>query len=183
MLYSSLGNLHSNPAVGVIVPDLETSDALFLTGHATILYGAEAGAVLSRSNLAVRIAVSDAVFIKSHLSFHTSDEGVEFSPYNPPLRRLLTEADVPLADSGRVEITAKLVGREELTRSVNRYQFLLEGDAVKQDEPMWRAGQYVTLDFEEELSIGYAHMNDDDPQSLNEDYKVRGLPLLSKKLL
>jgi NAD(P)H-flavin reductase len=171
-LYSTLGNLQANPAVGIVVPDYETSDALFLTGHATILYGADAGAVLPRSNLAVRITVSDAKFIKSHLSFRTSDESVEYSPYNPPVRRLQTEGDVPLADSTKGEILAKLVGREKLTGSVNRYQFELEGDGVKKDELMWRAGQYVTLDFEDELSVGYAHMNDDDPQSLNEDYKV-----------
>ncbi|KAI7337887.1 hypothetical protein KC315_g2061 [Hortaea werneckii] len=33
-----------------------------------------------------------------------------------------------------------------------------------------RPGQYVTLDFSEHLDIGYSHMRDDDPRSLNDDF-------------
>lgn len=163
------------------MPDFETSDALFVTGQATILYGPEASAVLARSKLAVRINATSLRFVKSHLPFRdTGAEDTELSPYNPPLRRLVKEADTPLADEGKSKMVARLVGREELTKSVNRYKFVLEGKALGQGQELWRAGQYVTLDFEEELDNGYAHMNDDDPQSLNEDYKVRGGLIFSK---
>lgn len=36
--------------------------------------------------------------------------------------------------------------------------------------PVWRSGEAVTLDFSPELDNGYAHMKDDEPQALNDDY-------------
>jgi ferredoxin-NADP reductase len=36
--------------------------------------------------------------------------------------------------------------------------------------PAWKAGQAVTLDFAPELEMGWEHMNDEEPQSLNDDY-------------
>ncbi|ERS96522.1 hypothetical protein HMPREF1624_06726 [Sporothrix schenckii ATCC 58251] len=35
---------------------------------------------------------------------------------------------------------------------------------------VWQAGQYITLDFGTELDLGWSHMRDDDPQSLNDDF-------------
>lgn len=34
----------------------------------------------------------------------------------------------------------------------------------------YNPGQYVALSFEEELGMGYSHMRDDDPRSLNDDF-------------
>ncbi|KAH1604999.1 hypothetical protein KXX44_002048 [Aspergillus fumigatus] len=34
----------------------------------------------------------------------------------------------------------------------------------------WAPGQYATFSFQEELDLGYCHMLDDDPLSLNDDY-------------
>ncbi|KAF7562735.1 hypothetical protein G7046_g1405 [Stylonectria norvegica] len=65
----------------------------------------------------------------------------------------------------RPDLEARLIKREPLTPTISRFTFRLDGV-----RPAWRAGQYVTLDFEPELGAGYAHMRDDDPQSLNDDY-------------
>lgn len=153
-----------NPAIGIVIPDFEKADALFVTGQAEILQGEEARSVIARTKLAIRIRVLEARFIRGCLPF--TGELVERSMYNPPVRPLLSESDVPLATDS-TGLKARLVDRQELTPTINRYRFELEGGKVSS----WHAGQYATFDFEPELGMGYAHMNDDDPQSLNEDYK------------
>lgn len=165
-LYQTLGNFKVNPLIGIAIPDFDTADVLHLTGSASILVGEDASSLLAKTNLAVKITVTDARFIKSSLPFR--GDVLEYSPYNPAVRHLVSERHaVQPISSTRPDIHASLVKREVLTPSVNRFTFKLEGrDAV----PAWRAGQYVTLDFEPELGGGYAHMKDDDPQSLNDDY-------------
>lgn len=60
------------------------------------------------------------------------------------------------------------MNREVLSPSVARVTFELtsEDGAL----PDWKAGEAVTLDFSPELDNGYAHMQDDDPQALNDDH-------------
>lgn len=168
-LYQTLGNLYTNPLVGVVFPDFETSDALFLTGTASILVGNEASSILARTNLAVKITVSGARFVKGGLPFQGTS--LDTSPYNPPIRYLLSER-APLVEGvsgGRSKLEASLVKREVLTPTINRFTLKLSSITGKSIQP-WHAGQHLTLDFDEELSSGYAHMNDDDPQLLNEDF-------------
>lgn len=168
-LYQTLGNLYTNPLVGVVIPDFETSDALFLTGTASILIGDEASSILARTNLAVKITVSGARFVKGGLAFQGTV--LDTSPYNPPVRYLLSER-TPLIEStsgGASKLEASLIRREVLTPTINRFTLKLSSINGKSIQP-WHAGQHLTLDFEQELSSGYAHMNDDDPQLLNEDF-------------
>ncbi|GJC91036.1 hypothetical protein ColLi_13874 [Colletotrichum liriopes] len=141
---STLGNLKENPLVGVAIPDFETSDVLYLTGSASILVGKDAAAHLPHTKLAVKITVAAAVFVESGLPFVGTP--LEASPYNPPVRRLLSEQQHTVSSEARTGRTATLLRRE------------------------WEAGQYVTLDFSEELDVGWSHMRDDEPQSLNDDY-------------
>ena len=162
-----MGNLNVNPLIGIVFPDYETSDALYMTGSASILYGDEATSLLPRTNLALKITITAARLVKSGLPFH--GRLVDYSPYNPPLRLLHTEHDSHLAaQPAKPDLAATLVAREKLTPTVARFTLRLAAgrDAV----PTWFAGQYVTLDFHDELATGYAHMNDADPQSLNDDY-------------
>ncbi|KAJ6787302.1 hypothetical protein PWT90_07617 [Aphanocladium album] len=167
-LYQTLGNLKINPHVGIVVPNFDTSDVLYLTGSASILVGADAAAVMVRTNLAVQITVTAAHFVRRGLPFRGTP--LELSPYNPPVRHLLGEPGAhhhASSFAARPALTATLAGREVLTPSVSRFTFTLEGE---RDKMRWLAGQHVTLDFGEELNHGYAHMRDDDPQSLNDDF-------------
>ncbi|OHE94265.1 oxidoreductase FAD-binding domain-containing protein [Colletotrichum orchidophilum] len=137
-----------------------------LTGSASILVGQDAAAYLPRTKLAVKITVTSAVFVQSGLPF--SGVPLEPSPYNPPVRPLFTEQQqhAPLTLAGEEEAarTATLLRREILTPTIARFVFSLEPAA------QWEAGQYVTLDFAEELDVGWSHMRDEEPQSLNDDY-------------
>jgi ferredoxin-NADP reductase len=162
-LYQSLGNLVSHPEIGICIPDFDTGDVLYLTGIATILTEKDASALLPHSNLAIKIQVTESRFVLTGLPFR-GDQG-EFSPYNPPVRRLAVEGATDLDDGKTSEnLTAELVNKEELSPTITRYRFKASKD-VK-----YSPGQWVALDFSEELDQGYSHMRDDDPLSLNDDH-------------
>ncbi|KAF2396963.1 putative oxidoreductase [Trichodelitschia bisporula] len=160
-MYQSLGNLLNTPLIGIVIPDYDTGDALYLTGTTTILPGEEAARVLPRSNLAVKIKVTESRFIKQALPFR----GIpgEQSPYNPAVRALASEGNIASqfqAPSNRAQIVEKIV----LGPTVSRYRLKLASPVT------YKAGQWVALDFSEELDIGYSHMRNDDPTSLNDDF-------------
>ncbi|PYH45096.1 putative oxidoreductase, FAD-binding [Aspergillus saccharolyticus JOP 1030-1] len=164
-LYQTLGNLQTDPRAGYVFPDFETGNALYVTGETRILVGKDAARVLPRSNLAVVVTVTAAKCVEKSLAFR----GVagEPSPYNPPVRYLTTEK-VSAADmKGDSSITATLIRKEILTPAISRFRFRIS-DPGKLGT--WIPGQYATLSFWDELNIGYSHMRDDDPTSLNDDY-------------
>ncbi|RYP06759.1 hypothetical protein DL764_002956 [Monosporascus ibericus] len=170
-LYQTLGNLHVNPKVGIVVPDYETSNVLYLTGETQLLVGQAAAKLMPHTKLAVKIVVQEARLVKDGLSFR--GEVGKRSPYNPPVRRLAAEGARGLAGaSSEATATATLVGRENLSPTVSRYTFRLSPALIGDGKPlkMWKPGQHVTLDFSEELDAGYSHMNDEDPQCLNDDF-------------
>jgi NAD(P)H-flavin reductase len=160
-LYQSLGNLMVTPLAGLAFPDFDSGDILYITGHTEILIGKDAATLLPRSNLAVKIKVIEAIFVKEGLPFRgTADEP---SPYNPNVRLLPSEGNIA-AQIKDEQNTARLVGKTKLTPTINRYRF-----AMINPSP-YKAGQWVAMDFSKELDIGYSHMRNDDPRSLNDDY-------------
>ena len=167
-LYQTLGNLYTNPRAGLVFPDFDTGDVLYVTGNTEIIIGQEAAALLPRSNLAIMIHVTAARFVQRGLAF--LGEAGERSPYNPPVRLLATERAQALPDAqignGKVAY-ASLLARELLAPTIARFRFAISDPEVA---GKWKPGQYVALAFEDELSIGYSHMRDDDPKSLNDDY-------------
>ena len=165
-LYQTLGNLYTTPKAGLIFPDFDSADALYLTGTTEILFGKDAAAVIPRSNLAVRINVEAARFVQQGLAFR-GDTG-ERSPYNPPVRYLSTERGLLDAQSSDSRVVyAKLLAKDILTPTIARFRFSISDPEAA---GRWKPGQYVALAFEDELSSGYSHMRDDDPRSLNDDY-------------
>lgn len=165
-LYQTLGNLYTNPKAGLIFPDFETGDVLYFTGTTEIVLGEAAAAVLPRSNLVIKINVVVARFVQQGLAFR--GETGERSPYNPPIRFLPTERALPDAQSKNNKVAyASLLAREMLTPLIARFRFNVSDPEAA---GRWKPGQYVALAFEDELSIGYSHMRDDDPTSLNDDY-------------
>ncbi|KAL7935531.1 hypothetical protein V8C35DRAFT_333994 [Trichoderma chlorosporum] len=166
-LYQSLGNLKVNPLIGIVIPDFITSDVLYLTGSATILVGKDASDLLVRTQLAVKISVTGAKFVQSGLPFRGIP--IEYSPYNPPPRYLVAEQSESTTKAlhSSSDMSATFVKREVITPTISRFTFKL---ASEKQFPAWHAGQYVTLDFAPQLSQGWSHMRDHDPQSLNDDF-------------
>ncbi|KAF5864836.1 hypothetical protein ETB97_006375 [Aspergillus alliaceus] len=165
-LYQTLGNLQTTPLAGYVFPDFETGNALYLTGQTEVLIGKEAAALLPRSNLVVKVTVTTARYVEKSLAFR----GIAGprSPYNPSVRYLATEKASPAAiGEGKSSATATLIKKELLTPTICRFRFQIY-DPSKIGT--WLPGQYATLSFQDELDMGYSHMRDDDPLSINDDY-------------
>ena len=158
--YQTLGNLRVTPLAGLVIPDFETGDALYATCEAKILAQGEAAAMIPRTNLVIVLTLKAMRFVRRSLAFRAVD--VEASPYNPPVRPLVTEKAEKIVFAAPIA-TAALTERTNYTNDVARLKF-------ETDRPVsWTRGQHVALSFESELGTGYAHMNDNDPRSLNDD--------------
>ncbi|KAL6247242.1 hypothetical protein RBB50_005586 [Rhinocladiella similis] len=174
-LYQTLGNLETTPRAGLVFPDFSTGDVLYVTGETTTLVGAEASNIIAKSTLAVRLNITSARLVQTGLSFRgtpTDDATHGLSPYNPRVRFLLSETKDPATATSVISgssspTTASLVAKTRLTPTITRYRFALDDPAVFGP---WKPGQYVTLDLSAELDMGYSHMRDDDPTSLNDDF-------------
>lgn len=160
-LYQTLGNLQVTSKAGLVFPDLETGNVLYVTGTTQILIGKEASDIIPHSNLAVKVKVTAARLVQSGLPLR--GQPGETSPYNPNVRLLASEGNIA-AKFGGPRNTAKLIGKERITATIWRYRFAIT------NPKRYGAGQWVALDFSHELDIGYSHMRDDDPSSLNDDF-------------
>ncbi|EXJ69362.1 uncharacterized protein A1O5_07398 [Cladophialophora psammophila CBS 110553] len=171
-LYQTLGNLESTPHAGLVIPDFETGDVLYVTGDTETLVGAAASKVITKSNLAVSLKVTAARLVENGLPFRgrlMDDASQGRSPYNPRVRYLTsekTDAFAKTAGDGP-PTTAKLIKKTKITPTVTRYRFALADPGVFGP---WKPGQYVAMDLAAEMDMGYSHMRDDDPTSLNDDY-------------
>ncbi len=163
-LYQTLGNLTTTPRAGLVFPDYDSGSVLYVTGTTEILVREDANRLLPRSNMVVKIKIEAARFVEKGLGFR----GVpgEPSPYNPPVRFLTNEQVHELVNSSK-QICANLVERKILTPTIARFRFNI---ADPESASRWKPGQYVALSFQDELDIGYSHMRDDDPKSLNDDF-------------
>lgn len=165
-LYQSLGNMQTTPLAGFVFPDFETGNVLYATGKTEVLVGRDAANLLPRSNLAVKITVTSSRFIEKGLAFR--GEAGAPSPYNPAVRYLTTEKVTPGAQEiGQPSVSATLIKKVPLTPSINRFRFRVSDP---KSAGKWTPGQYATLSFEDELDMGYCHMRDDDPTSINDDF-------------
>ncbi|KAI0407165.1 hypothetical protein F4802DRAFT_605676 [Xylaria palmicola] len=181
-LYQTLGNLRDDPVAGLVVPDFETGDVLYLTGRTTILAGERAAAYMPHAKLAVRIDIAEARFVRDGLPFR--GDVIDYSPYNPPVRRLVAEKKDgeegdELDGAANAVAVATLLTRQAITPTISRYVFRLTptrgggsgtGNGGGGGLHAWWPGQHVTFDFSAELDHGYSHMRDADPQSLNDDF-------------
>ncbi|KAJ5136587.1 Riboflavin synthase-like beta-barrel [Penicillium atrosanguineum] len=163
-LYQTLGNLQTTPLAGYVVPDFETGNVLYVTGRTEVLVGQDAAAILPRSKLAVRVTVTAAFFVERGLAFRGNPG--EPSPYNPAVRYLSTEKNILTEAEKDTDMSATLIKKETITPNIHRFRF-----RYNSSKPIsWTPGQYATLSFQDELDMGYSHMRDDDPASLNDDY-------------
>jgi ferredoxin-NADP reductase/predicted pyridoxine 5'-phosphate oxidase superfamily flavin-nucleotide-binding protein len=164
-LYQSLGNLRLNPAIGLTFPDYETGNVLYTTGKASILVGTDAARLLPGSNLAVLITFDEVRFVAQGLPFRGARKDGYESPYNPAVRRLATEGNIKTSlVSVPTSRVARLVKKTLITPSLARFTFAVPGGI------QYQPGQWIALDFKADLDIGYSHMRNDDPRSLNDDF-------------
>ena len=113
------------------------------------------------------------------------------SPYNPKIRYLVSELPED-NKSKRIEtvppdeyadrtveawrnrdegMSATLIKKDKLTSTITKYRFRIGNAKIEEgNPPLWMPGQYVALDFSDELYTGYSHMRDDNPGSLNDDF-------------
>ncbi|KAF3903222.1 hypothetical protein ABW20_dc0103683 [Dactylellina cionopaga] len=171
-LYQTLGNLKVTPLAGLTFPDYNTGDMLYLTGTVEILVGDEAESLMRSCKLGVKFTVTAARYSKASLGVRLAEtESVGWSPYNPMVRYLTNEQKGQKLlglSNGQSGLTVRLLKKVKITDTVARFTFQLGGKRDKTQ--LWKAGQYAMLGFEDELSSGYRHMDDSDPQGLNDDY-------------
>jgi len=166
--YQSLGNIETDKQVGLAFPNFVTGDILYITGNAENLFDAAAESLMPRVSLLTRIQVTGAVFVKGALNLQlVSDE--QLSPYNPPVRYLRSELEEMGHAADIVEtsksIDASLVSVRRLSDTVSTFTFELS-----EEIDAWLPGGFGIFDFSEMLDTGYSHMNESNPQLVNEDY-------------
>ncbi|TKB28046.1 hypothetical protein FCL47_00710 [Desulfopila sp. IMCC35006] len=106
---------------------------------------------------------------------------VQFSPYKPPVRYLPEELLAMGTAGEELSIGATLVDAHKLAGDIGTYTLSL-------DKPIsCLPGQYVILDFSDSLHREYTHMNDGNPQLINDDFirtfTVSSAPPLKKGFL
>ncbi|ORY17433.1 oxidoreductase-like protein [Clohesyomyces aquaticus] len=162
-LYQTLGNFQMNPKVGMVFPDYETGDVVYLTGRTEILIKNQAATLLPGSNLAIKIMIDEARHVESGLPFRGTRKIP--SPYNPLVRTLASEGNFKSSVLGTPSHKhATLIKKTKISPKVSRFTFAVSGGVN------YTPGQWAAFDFSKDMDIGYSHMRDDDPKSLNDDF-------------
>lgn len=176
---SSLGNVHSDRVAGVTVPLMQKGrpiDVVYLTGDAEVLLGEASRSIFPGVSTCVRIVITGFMHVKDAVpllpcSFDPAEgvddfqgegeDGVGWSPYNPPVRRLrseLTSASTEdTAPSDAASNEASISNFVQHTPDLATFTFKIS-HPVK-----YTAGQHIILDcaalLDDEVKE-YKHMSD-----------------------
>lgn len=167
--YQSLGNIETDKQVGLVFPDFTNGNILYVTGEAENLFEKDAEKLMPRVTLLTQIRITGAVYVEGGVNLAmTATE--QLSPYNPPLRYLQQELEqMGRADLSSIAdeqgISASLVALEQLTSSVSTFTFALSRSI---DVPL--PGGFAVFDFSQLIQSQYRHMDEMNPQSVNDDY-------------
>ncbi|TKY90791.1 hypothetical protein EX895_000789 [Sporisorium graminicola] len=177
---SSLGNVHSDKVAGITVPLMKKGtpiDVVYLTGDAQVLLGKESTSIFPGVNTCVRIELTGYMHVQDAVplipeAFDPADgvedfdskgeDGIGWSPYNPPVRRLRSElsssAPTNFASPSEAPLNvASIIAFEQHTLDLATVTFKL-AQPVK-----YKAGQHVILDCGSLLDAEvkeYKHMSD-----------------------
>jgi uncharacterized protein len=164
LFYTTLGDIESDGLCGLTFPNFETGDILYVTGDAENLFGDAANIVMPRQNRLTRVMITGYTHVEGGLNLISTKTSP--SPYNPPIKYLASE--LSMVGKG-VDYDARqqviLIDAKQDTKDITTFTFQLKNRKVD-----IRPGQHVILDLSSELDHGYMHMNDDDPQSVNDDF-------------
>jgi ferredoxin-NADP reductase len=158
--YQSLGNVETDPVMGIAVPDFETGALLQVTGRARNLFDEDASRIMPGATLVTRITIDEAFLTSGALDLELAG-GEELSPYNPRLRRLASESE---RDGQSLHVKATLASIQKESKQISTFTFVLPAPAEL------APGGHGIFDFAGHFDRSYQHMNDHDPQSLNDDY-------------
>jgi ferredoxin-NADP reductase/predicted pyridoxine 5'-phosphate oxidase superfamily flavin-nucleotide-binding protein len=161
--YQSLGNVETDKVAGVVFPCFTTGDMLHVTGIAENIYDDEAERIMPRVTLITRIKQTGHVWIKKALNLKLLAPE-QYSPYNPPVRYLTSELEKMGKPAKPANTWATLVDIKKLTQRISRFTFELE------EKVSFKPGGFVIFDFAHLILRVYHHMNNDNPQSVNDDY-------------
>jgi ferredoxin-NADP reductase/predicted pyridoxine 5'-phosphate oxidase superfamily flavin-nucleotide-binding protein len=161
--YQTLGNIETDKVAGVVFPSFTTGDMLYVTGIAENIYDDEAERIMPRVTLLTRIKLTGHVWIKEALNLQLIGPE-QYSPYNPPVRYLATELEKMGKPAKAANSQATLVDITKLTKHISRFTFELE------EEVSFKPGGFVIFDFSHIIQRKYRHMNNENPQSVNDDY-------------
>jgi uncharacterized protein len=158
--YQSLGNVETDPVMGIAIPDFTTGDLLQVSGSARNLFNADAEMIMPGATLVTLVSIDEAFLTRGALDLELVGHE-QMSPYNPKLRLLAKEA--PPAQKP-VDVTATLIGIKKESKLISTFTFALPNPAELVP------GGHAIFDFSKYAERQYRHMNDRDPQSLNDDY-------------
>ena len=158
--YQSLGNVETDPVMGVAVPDFASGALLQVSGRAENLFDDEASRVMPGCSLVTLITIDEAFLTSGALDLELAG-GEQLSPYNPRLRLLASET---ASDRQALAVKATLVDVAKESGAISTFTFTLPIDAELVP------GGHAIFDFAGLFDRSYQHMNDDHPQSLNDDY-------------
>lgn len=158
--YQSLGNVETDPVMGLAIPDFTTGDLLQVSGRARNLFNEQAEKIMPGATLITLVSVDSAFLTRGALDLELVGQE-QMSPYNPTQRFLAKEAP---ASRKSVELKARLVDIRKESKLISTFTFGLPSpvDLVP--------GGHAIFDFSKYAERQYRHMNDRDPQSLNDDY-------------
>ncbi|KAM0790773.1 hypothetical protein ACM66B_004623 [Microbotryomycetes sp. NB124-2] len=169
--WSSLGAIESNPVAGLMFPDFETGDVLYVTGAAKNLALDDAKTVMPRAKLLTTIQVTGYTFVRNALPFRQSKDAswFESSPYSPPVHYLVEER----SQDSIQDVTAKLIDVDfhlpEGVDDVNQARlatFTFSTTRKINSKP----GGYAVLDMTPLVGeTSYRHMARGNEQSVNDD--------------
>ncbi|KAJ3251133.1 hypothetical protein HK103_002620 [Boothiomyces macroporosus] len=161
--FQSLGNIQSDGAAGLVIPDFETGDMLHVTGSARNVFGKEADSIMPRMSLITIIEIQKAILIKGGLNLCLVGNEV-LSPYNPPIRLLRNEMKATeIFESGT---PISLVKIEKLSSKISTFTFTYPSSLNDQS---CVPGSYGIIDFSHIFIHQYQHMNNANPKLVNDD--------------
>ena len=158
--YQSLGNVETDPVMGVAVPDFASGALLQVSGRAQNLFDDEASRVMPGSSLVTLITIDEAYLTSGALDLELAG-GEQLSPYNPRLKLLASESD---RGGPPILVKATLVDIQKDSKQISTFSFALPAPAELVP------GGHAIFDFASRFDRSYQHMNDHDPQSLNDDH-------------
>lgn len=168
---SSLGNILSDPHVGVTFADFKTGDVLYLTGNARNLANDDAAKIMPRTKMLTMVDVTGYTLVRDAMPVREDPERLEASPYSPPVRLLASEQAglVTVDDNVKARLVAVNFHKVDSTaanKDAELATFTFEATSDLKAKP----GQYVVLEL---LSLigqqSYRHMSRGDEALVNED--------------
>ena len=147
--FQSIGNISSDGLAGIVVPNFNSGDLLYITGTARNLFGKAAQEMMPRIDRLTVITITGYCVSKAVLDLHTS--GPALSPYDPPIRPLATELSNTQVQEDIPVLIEKVV---RTSKATSTFTFSLPQHMTVSAIP----GQHAILDFSTEKPP-WQHMN------------------------